>query len=84
MLVRVAVKVMRRDILEISGLRPQAAHYGVDFCDGKVTIANLLEGKGSGLLVTEDIDEDHGVLVQVPSDLVLSLEVGHLVVDLTP
>ena len=79
---RDAVVAMKRDILETSGLPPQAALCGVEFCGGKVTIAKSLDRKGSGLLVTRNIDEENAVLVRVPSDLVLSLEVGSLVLDL--
>ena len=67
---------MKREVLELSGLFQQATVYGVEFCDGKVTVGTPPGGKGSGLLVTQDIDEDDTVLVRVPPDLVLSLEVS--------
>ncbi len=72
---------MKREILNVSELRPQAILNGVEFCDGNVTIESSSERTGSGLLVTEDIDQENAVLVGVPSNLVLSLEVGDVVLQ---
>lgn len=69
---------MKREIPEISRLREEASLYGVDFCDGKVTIETSSGDRGSGLYVTRDILDEDQVLVRVPADLVLSLEVGFL------
>lgn len=69
---------MKREVLEVQVLREQATVYGVEFCNGKVTIGTPLGGKGSGLLVTREISDDDAVLIRVPADLVLSLEVGPL------
>lgn len=70
---------MKRETLDIAGLRPLALLNGVEFCDGRVTIEHSSERNRSGLVVTEDIDETNAILVRVPSDLVLSLEVGDMV-----
>ena len=69
---------MKREVPEISRLREEASFYGVDFCDGKVTIETSSGDRGSGLYVTRDIVDEDQVLVRVPADLVLSLEVGFL------
>lgn len=75
---------MKREVQKISRLREEATAYGVEFCDGKVTIETPVGNKGSGLFVTHDLVEENKVLVSVPADLVLSLEVGSLLFAKSP